>query len=324
MKNKTKLPHPLSRHLIEKSNATLFREGRGVSCNPCRIKYTWKKILIICCCLVLSSCAGVQLLSHSFKMLIPWGGEETSTGVYKVGNPYVIYGVKYYPKEDWDYDERGVSSWYGGGDDDFHGKKTANGEIYNTRDLTAAHKTLPMPSFVKVTNLENGRRVILRINDRGPYMKGRIIDVSQKAAELLGFADKGTAKVRVQILGKESKAIADAAKRGRDISKVKFPKDTKDIDLANIEYMTPEQVQVVPVAPSNIYVQAGSFSVEKNAEKLKVDLSKLGSVRIEEALVNGVNYHRVQVGPIASVEEADAMLDVLSEMGIDSTKIQIK
>ena len=98
-------------------------------------------------------------------------------GYYKVGNPYEVLGQYYTPKEDYNYSEVGIASWYG---DDFHNKRTANGETYDMRAITAAHRTLPLPSIVKVTNLENGRSIIARVNDRGPYVKNRIIDVSQK------------------------------------------------------------------------------------------------------------------------------------------------
>jgi rare lipoprotein A len=112
-------------------------------------------------------------------------------GAFKVGNPYQISGVWYYPKEDPFYDETGIASWYG---EDFHGKATANGERYDMNALTAAHRTLPMPVVVRVTNLENGRSLRLRLNDRGPYARGRIIDVSKRAAQLLGFQENGTAR----------------------------------------------------------------------------------------------------------------------------------
>src|SRR5215467_2391054 len=119
--------------------------------------------------------------------------------IYKVGNPYQIEGTWYYPKEQPDYDETGVASWYG---EPFHGHYTSNGEIYDAEGLTAAHRTLPMPVNVRVTNLDNGRSMILRVNDRGPYAKGRIIDVSEQAAKLLGFYDIGTARVRVTYLSR--------------------------------------------------------------------------------------------------------------------------
>jgi rare lipoprotein A len=85
-----------------------------------------RNLAILFCCVLLSGCAGVQLVTHTIKVLMPWGGADSKTGRYKVGNPYVINGIKYYPEEDWEYDERGIASWYGGGDDNFHGKKTAN------------------------------------------------------------------------------------------------------------------------------------------------------------------------------------------------------
>ena len=112
-------------------------------------------------------------------------------GVYKVGNPYQIMGRWYYPKEDYSYSEIGTASWYG---DDFHAKRTANGEKYDMNTLTAAHRTLPLPSIVRVTNLENGRSLVVRVNDRGPYAKERIIDVSKRSAQLLGYQTKGTTK----------------------------------------------------------------------------------------------------------------------------------
>src|SRR5262245_45702836 len=128
-----------------------------------------------------------------------------SQGVYKVGNPYQISGVWYYPAVDYDYDQTGVASWYG---EEFDGNATANGETYAMNDLSAAHQTLPLPSMVRVTNLENGRALALRVNDRGPFANSRIIDVSRRAAQLLGFEQQGTARVRVQIMAQESRALA--------------------------------------------------------------------------------------------------------------------
>ena len=124
---------------------------------------------------------------------------------YKVGDPYQIKGVWYYPQENYGYDEVGVASWYGPG---FHGRLTANGEVFDANELTAAHRTLPLPSLVRVTNLDNGRQIVLRVNDRGPYAKDRIIDISKRGAQLLGFQQQGTARVRVQIMAEESRSIA--------------------------------------------------------------------------------------------------------------------
>lgn len=128
-------------------------------------------------------------------------------GIYKVGKPYKIAGKWYYPEENYSYSEVGTASWYG---EDFNGKSTANGERYNMNTLTAAHRTLPLPSIVRVTNLQNGRSVILRVNDRGPYVKDRIIDLSKRGAQLLGYMGQGTTKVKVEIMAEESKALKQA------------------------------------------------------------------------------------------------------------------
>jgi rare lipoprotein A len=120
-------------------------------------------------------------------------------GVYKTGNPYVVGGRTYYPQDDPHYHAEGLASWYG---DDFHGRYTANGEIFDIDGITAAHPTLPMPSYVRVTNLANGRSIIVRVNDRGPYVGNRIIDVSSRAAHLLGFYEKGTTHVQVEYVGR--------------------------------------------------------------------------------------------------------------------------
>lgn len=124
---------------------------------------------------------------------VPKGG-----GVYKLGDPYLAGGKWYVPVNDPGYDRVGIASWYG---DFFHGRRTANGEIYDLNALSGAHPTLPLPSYVAVTNLSNNRTVIVRINDRGPYHEGRIIDLSRKAAELLGFYGRGSTAVRVRYVG---------------------------------------------------------------------------------------------------------------------------
>lgn len=124
---------------------------------------------------------------------LPKGG-----GYHKVGKPYEINGVRYVPRHEPDYSETGIASWYGPG---FHGKKTANGETYDMGALTAAHRTLPLPSFAYVTNIANGRRVMVRVNDRGPFRKNRIIDVSERVAHELGFKHLGTAEVKVEYAG---------------------------------------------------------------------------------------------------------------------------
>src|SRR5437588_6826052 len=125
---------------------------------------------------------------------VPKGG-----GTYRVGKPYTVAGRVYVPEEDVNYREDGMASWYG---DDFHGRLTANGEVFDMGSLTAAHPTLPMPCYARVTNLSNGKSLVVRVNDRGPYHGNRLIDVSNKAAELLEFKGNGVARVRVEYVGR--------------------------------------------------------------------------------------------------------------------------
>lgn len=124
---------------------------------------------------------------------VPSGG-----GTYKVGQPYRIAGKTFVPREDPGYDEVGLASWYGA---DFHGRRTANGEVFDSTALSAAHPTLPLPTYARVTNLDNGKSVVVRINDRGPFAHNRLIDLSKRTAEVLEFKHMGTAKVRVQYVG---------------------------------------------------------------------------------------------------------------------------
>ena len=143
--------------------------------------------------------------------LAPDAGPVPRTrGIYKVGSPYVINGQTYVPAEDPTYDRVGIGSWYG---HDFHGKSTANGETFDMTALTAAHPTLPLPSYAYVTNLRNGRTLLVRINDRGPYTPGRIIDLSRRSARALGFEGNGVTEVRVRFAGRAPLVPDDAQER---------------------------------------------------------------------------------------------------------------
>jgi rare lipoprotein A len=160
-------------------------------------------------CLLLANCASSNKFASrvdpkygvsssprvvAFGEPVPKGG-----GTYRVGKPYTVAGRVYVPEEDTNYREEGLASWYG---DDFHGRLTANGEVFDMGSLTAAHPTLPMPCYARVTNLRNGKSLIVRVNDRGPYHGNRLIDVSNKAAELLEFKGNGVASVRVEYVGR--------------------------------------------------------------------------------------------------------------------------
>jgi rare lipoprotein A len=163
----------------------------------------------VAACLVLANCASSDKFASrvdpkygvsssprvvAFGEAVPRGG-----GTYRVGKPYTVAGKVYVPEEDPNYRAEGMASWYG---DDFHGRLTANGEVFDMTSLTAAHPTLPIPSYVRVTNVRNGKSLIVRVNDRGPYHGNRLIDVSHKAADLLEFRANGVAKVRVEYIGR--------------------------------------------------------------------------------------------------------------------------
>jgi rare lipoprotein A len=138
-------------------------------------------------------------VAASTRVLEPGQPVPKGGGVYRVGKPYVVAGREYVPQEDVNYSSIGMASWYG---DDFHGRYTANGEIFDMNSLSAAHPTLPLPSYVRVTNLANHRSVVVRVNDRGPYVGNRVIDVSVRTAKLLGFYSNGLARVKVEYVGR--------------------------------------------------------------------------------------------------------------------------
>lgn len=236
-------------------------------------------------------------------------------GIYKIGNPYKIDGAWYYPRENKAYDRKGIASWYGA---EFQGRRTANGEIFNMHLLTAAHPTLPMPVMARVTNLENGRSLVVRINDRGPFRRNREIDLSRRAAELLGFKQQGTAKVRVQYLRRA--ALYDANGRlifGREeksqiLKKPQTPAQERMAGAAplgpTIERATldgsplPNRPQALQKA--QFYVQVGVFSRPENAASLTNKLRGLADVRGLAALDvspvqsgGGTEFYRVRFGP---------------------------
>ena len=230
-------------------------------------------------------------------------------GTYKVGKPYKIMGKWYYPKEDYSYSEVGVASWYG---EDFHAKTTANGEKYDMYSLTAAHRTLPLPSIVKVTNLENGRSLVLRVNDRGPYAKSRIIDVSKRASQLLGFHTQGTTKVRVEVMEKESKALK-AALTGEKCDEDIYTAQLKEPISSSSEF----SVQSYP--KGSYFVQVGSFSQENGAQKVVAQLDMDSNIYYVN--VNGANYYRVRVGPFSNEKEAEVALSKVRYSGVYDAKI---
>jgi peptidoglycan lytic transglycosylase len=271
--------------------------------------------------LVLALISGCTSTPHS-------GGEtggtpSASVGGYKVGKPYQIKGVWYYPQVDYQYSEVGVASWYGPG---FDGRSTANGETYDMNDLTAAHRTLPLPSIVRVTNLDNGRSINLRVNDRGPFVGNRIIDVSRRGAQMLGFYTNGTARVQVDIVEGESRALAsalgvpsDIGAAAPEVANAAYPPSSpfgSDADVSQPS-ATPEigraPVSQIALAPIET---ASSTILTTSAE---ADRSMLFVTPAEAAApVGGVPVgptRYVQAGAFADVDRADRVRQRLEPIG---------
>lgn len=307
---------------------------------------------------VLSGCAETRLFVHGAKRITGSATPEGPMrgGRYKVGKPYQIGKVWYYPKVDFGYAETGIGSWYG---PQFDGKDTANGETFDMNSVSAAHRTLPLPSIVRVVNLDNGRALNVRVNDRGPFARGRIIDLSRRAAQLLGFEKQGTAKVRVEILARESQQLASA----HSVSGLKetkphpVPKAAPTSRVASVELAAPagfktatpdrnskpaefgknagvrshpqivaenvdETVSLVSVPKSSgIFVQAGAFARYENANRLRALLSGVGDAKIYQVTVSKQPFFRVRLGPAASVYEADKMLAKVVASGYDNARI---
>jgi rare lipoprotein A len=190
--------------------------GHGVFCRFAR--QTVRLVGLGAGCLALANCSSGGLFgkvdprygtSASARVVEPGEPVPKGGGVYRVGKPYTIAGREYVPQEDINYSAVGMASWYG---DDFHGRYTANGEVFDMNSISAAHKTLPLPSYVRVTNLANHRSIVVRVNDRGPYVGDRVIDLSVKSAQLLGFYGHGLAKVKVDYVGRAPLAGSDDLK----------------------------------------------------------------------------------------------------------------
>lgn len=211
--------------------------------------------------LLLGGCAEVNLLSYGAKKLsakssgLPTGETTQASlrgvdrGVPKLGNPYQVNGIWYYPKYDPNYNETGIASWYG---EPFHGRKTANGATYNMYEMTAAHKTLPLPTDVRVTNLENGRSVIVTVNDRGPFVNSRIIDLSYRAAQLLGMVEKGTAKVRVEVINSGRDEFENMTIAAKPVTPESESRNVAAVPQATVQAATlapPSDVKVAAATP---------------------------------------------------------------------------
>jgi len=307
-------------------------------------------VLLFIAGLVLSGCG-----SHSGKHagLDPFAGKGSpyykgsgpipkGGGRYLVGKPYQVAGRWFKPKEQPGYDKTGVASWYG---EAFHRRKTSNGEWFDMNELTAAHATLPLPSYAKVTNLENGREVIVRINDRGPFVGTRVIDLSKRAAAVLDYKRKGKTSVRVQYIGpaplndkgRHLVAMNRELQRGTPLKRMiaaangnlggatqlalapsAKPAKSKPTAAPQLAAYQAEEPAPLP-AQSGIgqlyYVQVGSFVDPVNAERARASLASAWPVQVIELTGSGGSIYRVRIGPISDEPDAETALSEAVTLG---------
>jgi rare lipoprotein A len=242
----------------------------------------------------------------------------------KIGAPYQVGGTWYVPAHEPDYDETGVASWYG---NEFQGKPTANGEIFDMNVVSGAHPTLPIPSLVEVTNLANGRSIIVRINDRGPFVGSRLIDMSARGAQLLGFREQGHTNVRVRYVGPadaEPRVTQDnltpSTQLAANMATKPLPANAAPPALPPVRAVAET---VAPVqASQQAFVQVGAFSQIANAQRLRDQAASLGPVQVVEATNSeGAPLYRVVLGPIANRAEALAKVEELNNNGIASARV---
>jgi rare lipoprotein A len=221
----------------------------------------------------------------------------------RYGNPasYEVFGERYYTMpSSKGYRERGQASWYG---TKFHGKRTSSGEPYDLYAMTAAHKTLPLPTYVEVINLDNNRSVIVKVNDRGPFHEGRIIDLSYSAAAKLGILGKGTGHVEVRAID--------------------------PLGSSQVPDNSPVLVQTstrAKTSDSQLFLQVGAFQSRDNAERLRnnIQAQNLGGVRIVEADTERGTFFKVQVGPLSDTGEADRVAQALQPLGINEARSYVE
>ncbi len=222
----------------------------------------------------------------------------------KYGNPnsYEVFGKRYYVMDSSrDFVQKGIASWYG---KKFHGRRTSSGETYDMYAMTAAHKSLPLPTYVEVRNLDNNRKIIVKVNDRGPFHENRIIDLSYTAARKLDIVRKGTGLVEIRAIN---------------------PRNWSEKPEEPVYVGAPVQNAPASSAKPGFYIQVGAFHDEGNAEKLRDKMSGLGGnlVKIAPAVVNQQKIYRVRLGPLYDVDSADSIVGKLEEYGIREHRIVV-
>ncbi len=251
-----------------------------------------------------------------------------TVGNYKLGKPYRIKGRWYRPEYDPSYTKVGTASWYGA---DFHGLATANGEVFDKEQITAAHPTLPLPSLVRVTNLDNGRTIDVRVNDRGPFIDDRLIDLSQAAARRLGYEQRGLARVRVEFLG-----LADARGTPPEPTVIRYaapalkpqarPQPQVQLAAARAPAPVPARAPLRAVGPAPIpastqlvacsaegqFVQVGAYAETDQVLAAMASLEGLGQVRVEPAFAGNRAVARVRLGPVPGSDASSVLARVVA------------
>ncbi|PHS25664.1 MAG: septal ring lytic transglycosylase RlpA family lipoprotein [Robiginitomaculum sp.] len=261
----------------------------------------------------------------------------------KIGRPYQIAGRTYVPARQDDYDRQGVASWYGS---KFDGRKTANGEIFDMNGMSAAHTTLPLPSLVRVTNLENGRTIIVRVNDRGPFVNNRLIDLSKGAARELGYLRQGVTRVRVQYVGPavsnpgranvyraSTRTRASARSAQPEASVWPAPKAATPTPVQKQPYAfgeswpeeSKDKYQIAlsrpRIAVGGWFVQLGAFGNRDRAEQIAARLRTSGKASVQTAWVNNHYIHRVLVGPYDNRDGAEQQRYEVADAGFPEARV---
>ena len=284
--------------------------------------------------------AGTGSPYYKGKGKIPFGG-----GKYHVGNAYQVAGRTWTPHEQPGYDKSGIASWYG---EAFHKRKTSNGEWFDMNTLTAAHATLPLPSYAMVTNLDNGRQVIVRINDRGPFVDTRIIDLSKKAADVLGYRNKGKTHVRVKLIGpaplrdssQHMMAMNEAMNNGASLSQIaslsdnpnaaatiqvaaRKPKSNYDAaaESASVQQASVAALEAMASNNAGYMVRVGVFHDFENAKNAYNQLASLGPTQIVKAVGANGPLYRVQMGPLDNKADAETALESAIASGFEGARI---
>ena len=299
----------------------------------------------------LAACATPKYALHGGEAPAPYASAPASPRLKGTDQPYQVGGIWYVPHDQPHYDETGIASWYG---DAFNMKATADGEIFDMNQVSAAHTTLPLPSMVEVTNLDNGRKLVVRVNDRGPFVGGRVIDLSRAAAQELGYDRAGLAHVRVRYVGPAPLAgpgagvrYAKAAPTAPSPATARRPADEDIFEEAALSPAVatplaprPQAVTVTTLAPlpsarpsaaieaptpvaagQGFRIQAGAFSDQDNARRAAAQLAGAGTATIEPIQRGGTTVYRVVLPGPEDEAEAFALRDRVAEIGFADARV---